>query len=218
MFEQHTIPISVKGSSEAKFVSVTYNASVTTRGTTGPEAKKKAHASIEAIKRVVLDHAKMGEIDTERLRTSFAVDTYRNNSGEFAGYQATYAIKFKGKNIGYATSLHDMLTSISGVESPTPNFNLDDDPELYAKAFNAAVAKGEQKFKDECAALKLDPAAFKLVSWSVRDEVSRGGGGKMMAFYSPQLSMDSLGLPGSPAIEPGKATNEWHVTFLYVRN
>jgi uncharacterized protein YggE len=223
MNDEHDIQFTVTGRSDAEFVSSTFTAYVNTRAATGPEAKKLAKPRIEAILATVVDHAKKGDIDTKRLKTTFAVDTDTSHTGEFRGYKAKYTINFKAKNVAHATAIHDALTSLEGVESPTPTFDTKDDdgidPSIHERAFKNAVEKAKVRFEIQCGALGIDPKTYKIGSWSCRDEDYRGGG-KFLAFFSPQLSTDLLELSGGggqPHIEPGKAIYEAQVTFTYTR-
>lgn len=207
---QH-ISVNVAGSTETEFTHVTYKASVTTRDKTGPDAKNQALPTIEKIKRAILLHAERGGVDTKRLKTSFDVDLHTDrHSGEFAGYKARYTISFTGKNVAHATTVHDALTSISGVESPSPVFNIDDSSEVHARAFADAVKKADVKFTNQCKALGLEPRSFTLNSWSIQEEMPRG---KMLSLYNGDDS-DNL----SPSIEPGKANYDLRVGFVYSAN
>jgi uncharacterized protein YggE len=201
-----TISIHVKGSVETEFVSATFKAGVTTQGDTGPEAKEKAVPIREQILKVVQAHAEKARIDTTHLETTFGVDvdTHRT-TGEFIGYKALYTITFTAKNVVEAPALHDALTSIAGVRSPTPVYNLNDAADVQARAFADAVAKGRVKFEAQCAALDLGPKNYRLASWTIREEEPRG---KVLSFREGPTAR-AIGL------EPGKATLDVHVTLHY---
>lgn len=195
-----------KGSTETEFTSATFKAMVTTYGTTGPMAKEKALPCIEAIKRAIVSYGETVGIDMDRLKTSFSVDIHHaRNTGEFAGYKANYTITFTGRNVVEALKLHDALTSIEGVEAPTPIFNLNDSADVHARAFADAVAKARIKFQSQCAALDIDPNMYETTSWSIQEEEPRG---KMLSF--------SEGAQAKPVgLEPGKAVFDMKVTFVH---
>lgn len=202
------ITVNVKGSAETEFTSVTFKATVTTQAPLGPEAKEMARPAIEAIKKTILEHAETVGIDTHRLKTSFSVDSYNDRqTGKFSGYEARYTISFNGKNVVEALKLHDALTSLRGVEAPTPVFNIDDSADVHARAFNLAAAKAFEKFNNQCVALKLTPTAFEVASWSIDEEQPRG---KTLSF--------SEGATAKPVgLEPGKASLDMRVTFAFRR-
>ncbi len=199
------IAVSTKGAAETDFVSASFEARVVTEGTTGPDAKEKAISVIEKIKKAISMHADKGGIDTKRLKTTFAVDIRHDRiTGGFAGYKATYTIKFTGKNVAAATDIHDALTSIESVQAPTPIFNIDDSSDIHARAFTDAVQKAKIKFKDQCVALALEYENFSIQSWTAGEEEHHG---KTLG-----LTEDSGPKPG---IEPGKASLDMRVTLVY---
>ena len=211
-----SIGVTTKGTAETAFVLVTFKASVNTRGQTGPEAKEKALPIIEQVKRVILAHAgedKAG-IDLERLKTSFSVglapQRYSNGGVvlDTIEYRATYTITFVGKSVQAAPAVHDALTSISGVEAPTPVYNVDDLAKVYATAFADAYAKASLRFGAQCKAIGLDPERFYVQSWSVTDEQPRG---KTLTYRENAVAAKPVGL------EPGKATLDMTVNFIYTR-
>lgn len=200
-----TIHITTKGSIETKFISVSFRASVTTTAKTGPDAKADAKQRIEAIKNVIGSFSDRAGIETDRLRTSFAVDVWKDNNYNFKGYKAVYTIAFNARNVSEATALHDALTSISGVESPTPVFNVDDSPETEAKVFEDAADKAKAKFKRQCDALGFDEEQFKVVRWSFIPD-HRGGGGKFLSLTTEKESIE---------VSPGRALLESSYTFEF---
>lgn len=203
------VAVLVKGSTETEFTSASFRALVTTYGPTGPVAKEKALPAIDAIKQAIIAHAEKVGIDLDRLKTSFAVDIHHERAtGNFAGYKALYAINFTGRNVVEALKLHDALTSLEGVEAPTPVFNLNDSAEVHARAFTDAVEKAKIKFNNQCKAIGMDPSFFRIASWSIQEEEPRG---KMLSFTE--------GATAKPVgLEPGKAVLDMRVTFAFVLN
>lgn len=206
------ISVQTRGTAESAFVSATFTASVTQYGATGPAAKMKAEPIIEQLKQAILAHAEDGGIDTSRLKTTFAVDIHRNREQEFAGYKATYTIEFTGKNVVNAPAVHDALTSIEGVASPTPVYNLADSPAEHARAFKEAVEKAKVKFEGQCAALGLDARSYSVQTYTIREETPRGKG---LSFTEAAGAVAAGGKVKPIGLEPGKALLELHVEFAY---
>jgi|SRR5271166_2239282 len=209
---QNAIHITCKGTTETTFTGASFRASVTTYGKTGPAAKEEANKTIANIRGVVFKHAKLADVDTERLRTSFGVDVHRPIHGaKPEGYKATYTIAFTARNVLKAIALHDDLTSIEGVEALTPIFRTDESPEVQARAFKDAVGKAEKKFFDQCVALKLGASNYHAQAWGTDEDRDRErGGGKTLSIAN---SSDDKAI----SVEPGKATYEVTVTVAYVR-
>jgi len=202
------IAITGKGCAETEFTSATYKVNVTTLGKTGPQAKEKALPIIEAIRKTILANADKAAIDTTRLKTTFSVDIETSrNTGEFVGYRASYSATFTGKNVVAALAMHDALTSIEGVQAPTPIYNVDDSLEIQNRAFKDAVEKAKSKFEGQCFGLGLRPNDFDVQSWSIQEEQPRG---KTLSFNS------DAGRPQAVGLEPGKATLDLTVTLVYV--
>jgi uncharacterized protein YggE len=201
------IGISARGTTDTEFVSATFKATVITEGKTGPDAKEQALPVIEKIKKAIASHATSAGIDMTKLKTTFDVDIRHNrNSGEFNGYKATYTVNFQAKKVGAATAVHDSLTSIDSVQSPTPIFNLDDSPEVRDRAFTHAANQAIRTFTDQCRALKLDPNEFFIRSWSIQEERPHG------KVLSLQVAEDA-----KPTIEPGKASFDVNVIFIWAK-
>jgi uncharacterized protein YggE len=211
---QSTIEIKTKGSADAAFKSARFEAKITTIDKTGPAAKAKAKDRIAAIWHVIQSFAYKADIDTDRLRTTFAVDSHKEHDRttgdmKFMGYRATYTISFTGRNVLEAIGVHDALTSIEGVESPSPIFEIDESPEVHARAFAAAFKAAGIKFGMQLDATGLGAVKneFVLRTWGIDEEQSRG---KM-------LSVGNGPAAESVGIEPGKATLEMNVTFVFER-
>ncbi len=198
--DANIISVSGKGTATTKFTTATYKATVTTRGKTGPKAKEDALPVIEKIREVILRHAETAGIDTGRLKTTF---------GEFVGYRATYTASFTGSNVKEAPAVHDALTSIEGVESPTPVYGLDDGPAIQAVAFEDAVKKAKAKFESEAKACGLDPANYVIKSWGIQEEQAHG---KTLAFASN--AHDKVKPVG---LEPGRAVLDITVNLAFVK-
>ncbi len=205
----NVINITAKGTAASAFTSATFKASVTTTGNTGPAAKELAIPRIEAIKGVIAKLAAEAGIETDRLSTSFAVDVNRerDSSGHyvFKGYRAVYTISFKAVRVEQATTVHDALTSIEGVEAVSPVFNLDNSPIVEAEAFQKAVDLARLKFGNQCKALGKLPEEYEVTAWSVEED-------------QPQGKMLSLGGGAGPSaieIEPGKALLEVTVAMSF---
>lgn len=200
------ISITSKGSTETEFTSATFKATIITQGKTGPEAKKKALPLIETLKKTILDNAEHGGIPTDRMKTTFGIDIEtQRQTGEFVGYRATYTISFTGTNVAYAPSVHDALTSIENVQSPTPVYNINDAADIYAKSFTDAAAKARVKFADQCKALGLASDQFFIKTWSIQEEQPRG---KTLSFTEGPTAK-SIG------ITPGKAAFDMTVNFAF---
>lgn len=207
-YGESTIAINTKGSAETEFVSATFKASVTTQAKTGPAAKEKAAPIIEMIKKSILLYATTAKLDTERMKTTFSVDVDTHRStGDFIGYMAIYTITFTGKNVAMAPAVHDALTSIEGVQAPTPVYNLNDSAEVHARAFKVAADQAKVKFDNQCAALGLDPSFYEVKSWSIQEEEPRG---KFLTFTEGAT-------PKAVGLEPGKASLDMRVSFAYTR-
>ncbi len=202
-----TIQVHTRGSVETEFISATFTAAVITPGKSGPEAKEKARPIIDQILTSIRKNAVEGGIDLSRLQTTFRVSVHHNrNTGEFDGYEATYTIKFTGKNVAAAPAIHDALTSIVSVQADTPKYNLNDSADIHARAFQDASDKAKVKFNLQCKALGHNPADYGIRSWSIQDEEPRG----------KTLSINVDGSAPKPVgLEPGKAQLDIKVTFIY---
>jgi uncharacterized protein YggE len=206
-YSNEIVSVTSKGSAEADFVSASFKASVTTQGKTGLEAKEKAIPTIEALLKTIRAHAVEAGIDTNRLKTTFAVDVDTNQStGRFIGYKAMYTISFTGTIVAAAPILHDALTSIEYVEAHTPIYNLDDSSDIHARAFADAVRKNTVKFGDQCKALGLDAKSFYPISWTVTADEHHG---KTLSFTD--ATAKPIGL------ETGKGSIDIRVTIAYSR-
>jgi len=201
------ISVTSKGSAETAFTKATYRATVTTSGKTGPAAKDRALPVIEQIRKTILAHAEKATLDTGRLKTTFAVDveTHRQ-TGEFLGYRAVYSAEFSGTNVREAPFVHDALTSIEGVQSPTPVYHVDDGVEVHAAAFADAVGKAKAKFAAQCKGLGVDPNFYEVTTWTIQEDTPRG---KTLSFQANATEPKAVGL------EPGKATLDLNVTFVF---
>lgn len=215
------IRVHSKGSAETTFKRAVFEASVETRGKTGPQAKELAQPAIEQVKKVVKQYAERAQIDLERLKTTFSVDTERNyQTREFLGYKAAYSIKFESKNVSEATSVHDALTSIDGVVSPSPIFltNAGDDDsddaveadDAYQRAFEEAVDRARHKFEHQCDALNLHHLDYAITSWEVREEQPHG---KTMSLGTAANGAK----PESVGVEPGKGRLDLTLTLSFAR-
>lgn len=205
------IVVGVTGTAETRFTRASFTAKVVTQAKTGPDAKKLAEPVIEKILGAIKSHGEKAKVDRDRLKTGFSVDTYRNrNSGEFAGYEATYTASFTCRNIGEATAIHDALTSIDQVQSPSPQFQVDDSVEVHAQAFADAVARAKARFEAQVSALGFKPEEFFIETWHIRDDHRPVG--KTLSLSN---GGDEDGIRAS--IEPGKAILELGVNFVYVR-
>lgn len=205
--QQDTISITSRGTTEAAFTSVTFKASATATGKTGPAAKEETKGRIEAILKVVAAFTERAGIEKDRLRTTFAVDVWKEYNGhrhEFKGYRATYTIAFNAKNVAEATALHDALTSINGVEAETPVFNIDDSPQVVAHVFADAVKKAKITFSNQCAALNFNAESFEIVNW--RFIPGHRGSGKFLSLSSEDESVE---------IAPGRAVLESSYMFEF---
>jgi uncharacterized protein YggE len=208
------IQVEVTGSTETAFTSASFRVHVTTFGDTGPEAKEKAKPTVEAIKAVIARFAERASIEADRVKTTFDVDVnklYDRNTGAATpnGYKAVYTAVFSAKNVVEATAVHDALTSIAGVEAPSPVFHADNSPAVFKRAFEDAATKAQTRFKDQCDVLKLHMSNFECVNWVI--ERNRGGGGKVMA-----LAASANGEGGEPIdVEPGRAVLDVTVTFYF---
>jgi uncharacterized protein YggE len=208
--DSDVIAVGAKGTCETEFTSATYRATVTTSAKTGPEAKEKARPIIEKIRQVVLAHADKAGIDTQRLKTQFSVDVEKNrNTGDFVGYQANYSASFTGKSVKAAPEVHDALTSIEGVQAPTPVYNVNEAQEVQAKAFADAVGKAQAKFAGQCVALGYSPDDYEVHSWSIQEEQPRG---KTLSF-----SVNAADHVKPVGLEPGKASLDVTANLAYVR-
>ena len=201
------ISVTAKGSAETAFTKATYRATVTTSGKTGPAAKDRALPVIEQIRKTILAHAEKAALDTGRLKTTFAVDveTHRQ-TGEFLGYRAVYSAEFSGTNVREAPFVHDALTSIEGVQSGTPVYHVDDGVEVHALAFADAVGKAKAKFAAQCKGLGVDPNFYEVTTWTIQEDMPRG---KTLSFQANATEPKAVGL------EPGKATLDLNVTFVF---
>jgi len=211
-YGHEVIEVKVKGMAPSKFISATFKATVTTKAPTGPAAKELAKGRIDQIKAVIARFAKDAEIVTDRLKTSFAVDVhteYVGNEHVQKGYKSVYSITFEAKNVAQATALHDALTSIEGIASPSPVFNFDESPEVHALAFQDAVTQAKRKFADELRAVNLPADTYKIVSWQLNSERTLGGG-KFLALVEDSES-------NAVSVEPGKAIYELPLAFAFVQ-
>ena len=133
------------------------------------------------------------------------VETHRQ-TGEFLGYRAVYSAEFSGTNVREAPFVHDALTSIEGVQSPTPVYHVDDGVEVHAAAFADAVGKAKAKFAAQCKGLGVDPNFYEVTTWTIQEDTPRG---KTLSFQANATEPKAVGL------EPGKATLDLNVTFVF---
>lgn len=207
---QSKISVTSKGSAESTFTSVEYKASIVVEGPTGPAAKEKARPIMDHLQGVLGAYGEAAGLDLARLKTTFDVEaTYVNGSDgarRFNGYRATYTATFVGSNVAKAMAFHDAITSIEGVQSPSPNFRMDNLDGVSQRAFQNAAKRAQEKFEGQCAALGLDPKSYAIDSWSLYDEEPRG---KTLTFKD--VKAEAVGL------EPGKAILDVRVTLSFTR-
>lgn len=207
-YDHTTIEITAKGSAETAFTSATFTAFVSTHAETGLVAKQKAAPIIDKIKKVLQTFADSAQIKTDRIKTSFGVDTELNrNTGEHVGYKSHYSVTFEAKNVEKSLALHDALTSVEGASAPTPVFNIDNTHEVYIAAFTEAVKEARQKFEGQCQVVGIDASHYRISDWDIRGEIPRGG--KFLSFKNDG-SAQPIGL------EVGKALLEMTVVFSFV--
>ena len=210
--------LSAKGVAKAEFTSVGYSATIRTTGATGPEAKSKGRPIIAKLMAAIEQACKDGAgIDQHRLKTDYSVSQIRRYNSvtgehEHLGYQAVFTVGFIGTNIKMATRVHDALTSIEGVESPTPAFSVDENAELEAAAFADGFGKAEARFKMMCETAGLDRDDCEIVGLDRDDE--RAHHGKTLALSA----YDEAHADGPVEIEPGKAEYGVIVRVTYARN
>lgn len=205
------VTVNAKGKSDSAFTRATLSATVTGYGPSGPDAKKNATEAIAALRRVLVQNATEGGIDLDRMATSFAVSpnmVYQNSQQVFQGYKATYEVSFSCSNVVGALTIHDKITNIPGVVSPTPVFHLDNQGEVAAAAFKDAYETARKKFEAQCEAVGDKFALWTLAHWSIADEEPRG---KMLTFNANAGSLSAVGA------EPGKALFEVRVHFVFMR-
>jgi uncharacterized protein YggE len=203
------IAVSVRGSAETKFTSVSFQVTIVKQNKQGPAAKAEAETLIGEVKKVISSHAKSAEIDTTRIKTTFPVEIYHSrHTGEFAGYQATWTCNFTAKNVGEATRLYDALTSIDGPQAKSPTFHVS--AEVHARAFQDAWAKAKARFSYQCGAVGQKFEDYELLSWHIHDDTRPAG--KMLALSAGSGSEDGL-----VSVEPGKAILDIGVNFVFVK-
>ena len=211
---QETVSVSAQGTAQAKFTTVKYSAMIRMTAPTGPEAKEKAQPIIQALRKVLDQHAKTAEIDMQRLQTDFPVELIEEQNHVTGvvhiGYRATYTLGCTGKNVAAASKFHDALTSIPGVTAQSPQFCVDKALDLEKTAFEDGVATAKKRFEYQCRALGLNPSNYTIGTWSMHED--RGYRGKVMA----AMSAESAG--GGPVeLEPGKAEHTVNVNVTFVR-
>ncbi len=203
------IQVTGRGTVETVFDSVRYTVRVSTFAATGAAAKDVANPIIDRVRACLFTSGREAGLNLEMIRSKFDVDHVRKSSFEpESGYRATYEAIFEGDIVAGATRLHDQLTSIVGVESPTPNFLVRDLSAHENAAFKKAVACALAKFSAQCEALALNAREYEPVTWYV--ERSQGGG-KTMALSAPETAAKPVGL------EPGLALVEQVVTVTFAR-
>jgi uncharacterized protein YggE len=205
-----SIDVTVSGSAATTFTHAEFRADVTTYGKTGPEARGAAKPVIEAIRAVIVRYANVAKVETDRVRTTFAVGLHRRydapTHGQVVdGYRAVYTASFRALNVAEAGDLHDALTSIPGVESPTPIFHMDRTLGIYTAAFTEAAVLARARFLSECEAIGVVPSAFEVVGWRVEDDRPSGKMARMS---------EGEGVLG---VDPGRAVLDLCVTFSYRR-
>lgn len=213
-----SISISATGAAEAVFTHASFQVTISATAETGPEAKEQARPRIDNVLKVVKDFGEKAAIDTNKLQSRFSVNSYRShnhNTGlsELRGYSATYELSFNAKNVEEATALHDALTSIKGVDAPSPEFHVEANDTLRQVAFQNAVNSARERFKAQCTALGLDPNNFYIASWSDEGDrpVFRGKSMALEAAASPMSSSEPI------ALKPGSATYSVRVSLEYAR-
>lgn len=209
MAEYPIININAVGRAQSVFSSVSYSATVVADGPTGPVAKGRARPAMDKLREVVMGYADEAKLDRSRVRTTFSVDLIpdHSRSQQFLGYRAVYTMSFSGSDVGASVKLHDAITSIEGVQSPSPVFLPDRKNDAPRAAFEDAFSQIRKKFAEQCGVAGLDPDAYEVVDWSSHDyDESRRGGGKFLALDE-----------SSSAIEPGKAEVSISVTASFRR-
>jgi len=208
--EPRTIEVRAAGTADTVFRSTSFRASVNTKGATGPEAKDKAKERVDLIWGVVRDFSERAGVDKDHIRTTFSVDADHQHTGseyKFVGYKAMYTMSFTAKNVSEATALHDAITSIVGVESPTPVFNVDESIEVHHKAFSDAFDKAKKMFSNQCASAGLSADSYEVVSWDIDEE--RQVSGKTLSASNSHQALSGV------SMEPGKASFGLTVSFQY---
>lgn len=206
------ITINTRGTAESRFTRASFTASISRTGPSGPAAKEAARPIIDALKAAIVAAGEGAGIDLERMSTTFAVapyTEYENGRQVPRGYQATYTIAFSCVNMVEALRVHDQITSIEGVVSPTPVFHMDNQGEVADAAFKDAYEKAVKKLEGQCEAVGEVPSDWRLSSWVIEDEEPRG---KMLSFK------EGAGKASAAGGEPGKALFDVNVRFLYERS
>lgn len=203
------IPITGRGAVETVFDSVRYTVRVHALAPTGHEAKDAARKVIDQFHACISEFGPEAGLDLGMIRSKFGVGYVRKDAYEpVAGYRASYEVTFEGRNVATATRMHDRLTSIVGLESPTLEFLVSDLSDCEEAAFDKAVNQSKQKFLVQCRALGLSSDDYEPVTWYVERNT---GGGKTMALHTPETKAKPIGL------EPGAALVEQVVTITYAR-
>ena len=186
MNRENPFLISIKGTGRvaAEFTSVSYKLQINGEGTTGPEAKEKARPVMDKVKALAQEWAERAGINRERIETSFSVSERQALNADrtahvFAGYRATFSMKFEGSNVAAATDFHDALTSVDGAQVSTPVFNVKGSVEVEERAFAAAVTNARDRFAKQCKALELTPDHYEIATWRI-EEVQRHAGKTLM--------------------------------------
>jgi uncharacterized protein YggE len=205
-----TIAVKATGVANTRFVSASFKAHLTTYAKTGPAAKEAAKDLVASIWAVLNDHTDRARIDREKIRTTFEVDVHTTHDPQMramvnTGYKATYSIQFKALNVDAAIDVHDALTSLEGISAPTPIFNADVSPKIYGAAFEDAFTKAQAQFKYQCEVTGQKLEHFVLQSWSTEQEQAVG----------KTLSVSNKAPDLKVSLEPGHATMEMNVTFVY---
>lgn len=97
------------------------------------------------------------------------------------------------------------LQASKALNPPTPIFNIDESPEIYAQTFEVAAKAAQVKFEGQCKALRLDPKAYEVRTWEIAEEQQHG----------KILSIGNAPVAKAVGAEPGKAILEMTVNFAY---
>lgn len=153
-------------------------------------------------------HKASSEVEPEKQYNS------KTNRHESVGYRYTHIVTFRINDVSKVNDVMDALTSINDVEMDSPVFSIKNDNDLKTQAMQLGFDLAKKNFAGQCTMAGEDLSDYELVSWEVRDGVSREfTKTSMPEVFSPLWEVDSMVAP--EIIKPGAADVSVSVTLKY---
>jgi uncharacterized protein YggE len=174
--------VAAQGLAEAPYTIANFGISLSSKGKSVPEAKRRLKAQIEDLNLALLNMQK--DLSLEFVKNSVHTSSqvqedweYVKNNREMQGYLLTYTLSFQIDDLEKVNKVFDVLTSLSEARVTNPTFGLKpaQREKLSKKALKNAFAKAYERFATECGVLGLDVSEFEIANWEVSYHDSRRG-------------------------------------------